>query len=90
MKKIILFSLILLITNFAFAEGDTVTTVIYNVCHWLSGPPGVGMGILGTIYSGYEFMHGEIQFGKLLKRSIGMGLIIGGAYIGQSILMQGM
>lgn len=69
--------------------GDDVTTIIYNICAWLSGAPGVGAGILAVIYSGYEMLGGEIDKRKMLIRSIAIALIIGGAYIGKNVLMRG-
>jgi type IV secretory pathway VirB2 component (pilin) len=70
-------------------SGDTVTTVIYNICDWLSGAPAVGIGILAVIYTGYEMLHGEIHKKAMIVRCVAIGLIIGGSYIAKSIIMKG-
>lgn len=69
--------------------GDDITTILYNICDYLSGAPGVGVGVLTVIYSGYEMLSGEIDKRKMLIRSIAIALIIGGAYIGKNVLMKG-
>jgi len=80
----------LLTSRLALADqGDTVTTVIYNICNWLSGPPAIGIGILAVIYSGYEMVQGEIAKQKMIVRCLGIGLVIGAAFIGKNIILKG-
>src|SRR5574337_80169 len=78
-----------LLPKLAFASGDIVTTVVYNICDWLSGPLAVAMGILVCIAVGYSFISGHIDKVKLIFVLIGLGLIIGGAYFAKSILLSG-
>lgn len=80
-----------LLPQYAFAyDGDTATTIIYNICAFLSGAFGVGFGVLGVIYSGFEMMGGEIEKKSLLIRALAISLIVGGAYMGKQVLMRGM
>ncbi len=93
-NKAFTLSLFLLpINSFASSLGfgsDTVTSVIYNICDWLSGTPAIGIGILTVIWSGYEMLHGEIDKRKMITRCIALALIIGGAYLGTEIIMKGL
>lgn len=68
---------------------DTVTTIIYNLCNWLSGTPAVAVGILAVAYSGYEMLEGQIEKRTLITRCVAIGLIIGSTYIGKEIIMKG-
>jgi type IV secretory pathway VirB2 component (pilin) len=83
------FLFLLSISPSAFADDDTVTTVVYNVCDWLSGTPAVAVGVLAVIYSGYEMLHGDINKKHLIVRCVAIGMIIGGSYIGKQIIMKG-
>lgn len=88
-KKILIGGSILgAISPSAFAS-DAITTVVYNVCDWLSGVVAIAVGVLVVIWSGYEMLQGNINKGKLLVRCVAIGLIIGGSYYAKSILMKG-
>jgi type IV secretory pathway VirB2 component (pilin) len=83
------FLLLLSISPTALADDDTVTTVVYNICDWLSGAPAVAVGVLAVIYSGYEMLHGDINKKHLIVRCVAVAIIIGGSYIGKQIIMKG-
>lgn len=78
------------ISQTALADtGDTITTVVYNLCDWLSGVTAIAVGVLVVIWSGYEMLHGDIDKKKMLIRCAAIGLIIGGSYYGKSVIMKG-
>ncbi len=50
--------------SFGFGGTDTITQVIYNICDGLPGTPGIGIGILAVIWSGYEMRMVRLINGK--------------------------
>ena len=82
-SSIILF--LLLSPSLAFAQTE-VGRIVRDVCTWLSGEIAGGIAVLAVIYSGYEIMQGEIEKKRFVARIIGIGLVVGGAYITNNIL----
>lgn len=72
------------IPNIVYAN-TVVGKIIGYACDWLSGEIGVGIGTLVIIYSGFQMLEGHIELKNLVTRGIGVGVIIGGAYIGGNV-----
>ena len=70
--------------NFAFAN-TVVGKIIGYGCDWLSGEIGVGIGTLVIIYSGFQMLEGHIELRTLVSRGIGVGIMVGGAYIASDV-----
>lgn len=79
--------------NICFAQssgnGDTLTTYIYNICNYISGPLGVSIGILAIGYYGLEMLAGHATKTKFAAIAIGLGITIGSTYYGKTVLMGG-
>ena len=87
--RIVLFLMMFLIPSFAYAyggNGDEVTSIIQNLCAYLSGTVAKAIGILAIIFMGYRTLSGRMDWRLGGTIAIGLGLIIGGAYYGGMLL----
>ncbi len=88
-ERIALFLVISLLPTFAYAYGsggDEVTSIIQNLCAYLSGTVAKAIGILAIIFMGYKTLSGRMDWRVGGTIAIGLGLIIGGAYYGGMLL----
>jgi type IV secretory pathway VirB2 component (pilin) len=88
-QRIYLFIGSLMASPFAFAASDTVTTVIYNICDWLSSGPAIGLGILAIMFSGIKMYQGQIAKEELIVKALGISVAIGASYIGKQVILKG-
>jgi type IV secretory pathway VirB2 component (pilin) len=88
-NSVIAFYVLLVIPNVAFATTTVVGQIIGYACEWLSGEIGIGLGMLVIIISGFQMLEGHIDAKALGSRAIGVGMIVGGAYIGTNIFHLG-
>lgn len=89
-ERIALFLMIFLMPTFAYAYGgsggDEVTSIVQNLCSYLSGSVAKAIGILAIIFMGYRTLSGRMDWRLGGTIAIGLGLIIGGAYYGGMLL----
>jgi type IV secretion system protein VirB2 len=82
-------TLIVVMPSVSFAAGDAVTSIIYNLTHWLSGTVARAVAVLAIISLGFLCLSGHISKRLVFSSLIGMGLIFGGSYVAESILLPG-
>ena len=81
--------LLLLPVN-AFAQStDYLTTFVYNACTYASGNIARAVGVLVIIVLGYKTLKGTFDWHYLVAIIVSLGLIIGGAYYGKTVLLGG-
>ncbi len=85
------FWFLLLLSNSAFAQSsDEITQYVYNLCSYLSGNVARAAGVLALIILGYKCFRGTFDGHYLFFIMVGLGLIIGGAYYGKTVILGGM
>lgn len=84
--RVALFLMVFLSPSFAYAaDGGMVATFIANVCSLLSGKIAQGIGVLAIIGMGYRVIKGRMDWHYAAYITIGMGLILGAGYYGNTI-----
>jgi type IV secretory pathway VirB2 component (pilin) len=66
-------------------DGDAVATFVEGLCNLLSGKIARSIGVLAIIFMGYRTLSGRMDWRLAATITIGMGLIIGGAYYGSTL-----
>lgn len=71
------------------SSSDEVTTIVYNLCTYLSGGIASALAVLVLIYLGFKTMRGKFDWHHLVAIAVGLGLVIGGSYYGKTVLLNG-